>query len=166
MEMRSAPTMYVKYRGIFNLSEVLQAIREWYRADDYEFHLKKHKFKIPSPAGAEQEIDMHGEKKVTDYVRFHIDVFMRCWDLRDVELVKDGQKIKTNDGKIAIEISGKYELDWQKRFEGNKFLQALQDFYHDYIIKWKIKDYWEDMHLLKMEQLRRRIKEKIGHEVF
>jgi hypothetical protein len=158
-------TDFVKHRGIFSFSELLQGIRKWYVDDDYEFHIIAHKFKIPSPLGAEHEIEIHGEKKVTDYVRYHIDIFMKFYDVRDVELIKDGQKLKMNDGKLLIEIKCDLEFDWQQRFGGSKFLQALHDFYRNYIIKYKIKDYWEDILLLKMGELKRVIKEKIGLEV-
>jgi len=41
----------------------------------------------------------------------------------------------------------------------------LDAFYRDYIIKYKLADYWDDMILLKSGQLARVIKESLGQEV-
>ena len=165
MEKRSLPVTFPKHRGLFNFSELLKAIREWYVRDDFTFHIQKHAFKIPTPLGSEQEIKFHGEKKVTGYVSFHIDAFIRVWDLRDVEIIKDGKKIKTNDGRVAIEITPTLVLDWQKRFGGSKFLQFLQDILHKYVLRYKISDYWEDKIMFKVVQLAKIIKERFGYEV-
>jgi hypothetical protein len=73
------------------------------------------------------------------------------------------------DGQIMIEIIPALDLDWQKRFSGpapwKAFLAGLDSFYREYIIKYKIADYWDDMILLKSGQLARVIKESLGQEV-
>ena len=107
---------------------------------------------------------MKGDRKVNEYVKEIIEVAIRVWEMKDIEIIKDGQKIKTNEGKIAIEIGGNLSLDWQKRFKGNKFLQNLQDFFHKFIIRKDIGDQWEDNLLFKVMELTKLIQEKIGHE--
>jgi len=164
------PVTLIKHRGFFNYSKLLQSVRHWYIDDDYEvLDMPKFKQKYPSPTGTEYELEIHGEKKVTEYVKFHIDVFMRIYNLRDIEIIQEGKKIKLQDGQVQIEVRPILELDWQKRFSGpgwwGKFLQELDEFYRKYIIKYKIGDYWEDMVLIKGTQLARVIKEALGQEV-
>ncbi len=157
------PAMNVKFRGIFNFSEVMQSIKNWFKSYDYEFAEPTHKWKVPSE-GVEAEIKMSGDRKMNEYVKYYINVSIRTWDMKDVEVIKDGQKTKLQEGKISIDIDGKLELDWQNRFSGNKFLQNLQDFYHKFIIKQDIGDRWEDDLLIKVMDLTKIIRTKIGHE--
>ena len=161
------PATIIKHRGFFNLDKVLKTITDWYKNEDFdeEFNITDYKYKIPSPSGAEYEIRISGKKKVTGYVMYEIRVILWVFDLREVELIKDGEKIKTNEGRIIVEIYPELHLDWQNRFGGNKFLQRLQEFYHDYIIKYKIKDYWEDMCLIKAGQLIKLVQETLSQEV-
>ena len=164
------PVTLIKHRGFFNYSTLMQAIRKWYIDEDFDvLNLPSYKQKFPTPTGVEHEMKLHAEKNVTGYVRFHIDIFMRVYNMRDIEIIQDGKKLKLQDGQVQIEVIPKLELDWQKRFSGvgpwKKFLTALDEFYRNYIIKYKIVDYWEDMVLLKSGQLARVIKEALGQEV-
>ncbi len=164
------PVTLVKHRGFFNYSELSQAIRKWYIDDDYEvLNMPMYKQKFPTTTGVEHEFKIHGEKNVTEYVKFHMDVFIRIYNMRDVEIIHEGKKLKMQEGQVQVEVIPVLELDWQSRFKGPKpwkdFLSALDEFYRNYIIKYKIVDYWEDMVLLKSSQLARVIKEALGQEV-
>lgn len=90
---------------------------------------------------------------------------MKAEEISEVEIVKEGQKIKTQKGRIKVTVHGTMNLDWQKRFAGNKFLQYIQDFYHRYIIKEKIEDVWQDHLMLKAVTLKSKIQEKLESEV-
>ena len=165
-----APVTLIKHRGFFSYSQLLQSIRGWYVDDDYEvLDIPSYKQKFPTATGTEHEMKLHAEKNVTEYVKFHIDIFMRVYNMRDIEIIQDGKKMKLQEGQVQIEVKPMLELDWQKRFKGpdqwKKFLGYLDEFYRGYIIKYKIVDYWEDMLLLKSAQLARTIKEALGQEV-
>ena len=162
-KMSVMPGTNVKFRGIFNYSEFMQSIKNWFKDYDYEFQEPTHKWKVPSE-GVEAEIKMTGERKVNEYVKYHITVSIRIWDMKDVEVVKDGQKMKLQDGKVSVDVEGKLEFDWQNRFGGNKFLQHAQDFLHKFIIKQDIGDWWEDDLLIKTMDLTKTIRHKLGHE--
>jgi hypothetical protein len=157
------PQINIKHKGIFDLSEILQGIKGWFEGEYFKVHYPKHKLKQPA-GGWEHEMEIYGERKMNEYVKFKITLFIRLYDIKDVEIIKDGKKIKTNSGRITVDISGEIELDFENRFGGSKFLQALQDFYHKYIIKQDIGDYWEDDIMLKMVNLGKLIREKCQQE--
>lgn len=163
------PSTLIKHRGFLNYSALLQSIRKWFIDDDYIVQMTIYKKKYPTPTGEEHEQIIHGEKKITDYVKFNLDVFIRAMNMRDIEIIHEGKKMKMQDGQIQIEVIPKIEFDWQKRFAGpppwKNFLSALDSFYRAYIIKYKIDDYWEDILLIKSGQLSRVIKETMGQEV-
>lgn len=153
------PTMFIKHKGIFDLSDILQGIKKFLEDDYFKVHFPAHKLKQPA-GGWEHEMSIYGERKINEYVKFTIKLFIRLFDIKDIEVVKEGRKVKMNSGRIAAEISGVIDFDFENRFGGSKFLQGLQDFYHKYIIKQDIGDVWEDDIMLKMADLGKLIREK------
>lgn len=160
----SMPAIYIKHKGMFDLSDILKSIVKQLQDDSFKVHFSKHKYKVPSPKGGEQEIKFYAERKINEYVKFRIDVFIRVFDFKEVEVIKEGRKVMMNTGRIAAEISGVMELDFENRFGGNKFLQGLQDFFHKYVIHRDIGDVWEDDIMLKIVNVGRLIREKCEHE--
>lgn len=164
------PVQLVKHRGFFDYSELLQAVRKWFVDENFDtLDMPMYKQKFPGPTGTEHEFKMRGKKNITEYVKYDFEFSMRVYNLRDVEIIQDGKKIKVQDGQIWFEIAPVLILDWQDRFKGAgpfaPFITSLNEFYRKYIIKYTIVDYWEDMCLLKSLQLTRLIKEKLGQEV-
>jgi len=164
------PVTLIKHRGFFDYSKLLQAIRQWYVDEEFDsFNIGGYKQKFPTPTGTEHEVELGGTKKLSDYVKMEVEIFMRVYNMRDIEIIQDGKKMKLQDGQVQIEVRPGYDLDWQKRFSGagrfKNFVKALDEFYRRYIIKYKISDYWEDMVLLKSTQLAETIKEALGQEV-
>ncbi|MBN1644907.1 hypothetical protein JW851_02620 [Candidatus Woesearchaeota archaeon] len=153
------PDIFVKHKGNFDFDKVCQDIKSWYDEEGYEFHATKHKHKP-----AEEELKFHGERKITGYVKFYIYLLIRIRELKTVEIIKEGKKIEINNGLIAFNITPAYKLDYENRFGGNKWLIALQDIYHKYIIKRKLEDYWEDELYFQANDLIRAIKTSLEYE--
>lgn len=156
------PQTIIKHKGYMDFQKLNKTIYTWFTNEDYRSHEKKHKYK--GGGEAEYEIEFTGERKINEYVKFYLEVIIRAWEVKHVELTKEGQKIKTQYGRVHIIVKPSYDLDWQKRFKGNTFLQELQKFYHKYIIYKDINDKWEDALLFKSINLTRTIKEVFGHE--
>lgn len=164
MVSHGMPTTYIKHKGFLDVSKLIQSVRGWFISNRYDFHFSKEKYAGPATS-AEQELELFGEREMTEYVKFKITLLMRIWDLKEVEVVKDGEKIKATTGRIAIELGGELILDYRKRFGGNKFLQGLQDFYHKYIIKATIEEVWEEGWFLHVVDLGKLIRKQFQHEV-
>ncbi len=153
------PTIFIKHKGYFSFSKLMQDMKQWYDENYYEFHVNKHKHKA-----TEEEIGCYGERKVNDYLRYKLEIDMRVWELKEVEIVQDGKTVKKNYGRVGIHFKPSYTLDYEERFGKSKFLQAVQDFYHKYIIKRKIEDYWEDELFMQAGDLIRVIKTALEYE--
>ena len=164
MESIRGPTLWIKHKGIFDLNELLQVIKDFWEQDFFKVHMPKYKYKIPTPKGQQHKVNMYAERKMSEYVKFTVKIFIRAFDYKEVEIVKDGKKIKTGQGRLTVEVDGVLDLDFEKRFNGSAFLQGLQDFYHKYIIKYDICDYWEDELVLKMVGVAKLIREKCEQE--
>jgi len=134
----------LKYTGIIDADKLFKTMYSWYINQGYEFHEKQLKHKVPSPAGAEQEIEWTGWRKINGYVRFWVDVFIHIWEMKDVNVIINGKKEVKQQVKMSIEFSGRVDLDYTNRFGGSRFLQMLHDWYINYVIKKDIDIIWTD----------------------
>ncbi len=154
----------IKFIGIFNLPGMMRTMRNWIVNQGYEFHEKGLKHKVPTPAGAEQEFGWWGWRKVNDYVKYHIDIYIHIWELHDVEVVREGKKQKLQNARVQIEITGRCELDWSNRFGGSRFLLALADFYDNYIVRRNIDLVYTDQLYYRLYKLQKVVKEFLEFE--
>lgn len=153
-------TTTVKHRGYFNEVEVMHAIHDWFEKN--HLWLSKETYK---KSGITTKYKFSGERKYTDYLKWIISCYIVIYQIEDVEIIKEGQKIKTNHGKFYAEIKGTLVVDWQNRFSKSKFLEKLGTFLRKYIFKYKIGDMWGDEVAIKVGELADVIKAKLGSEV-
>ena len=125
----------IKYDGIFDLDKLYMVIQQWIIDQGFYFEEATVKHKVPSPAGAEKDYDFTGWRKINEYVKFHIRAYIKAYTLKDIEVIKEGKKRKLTKARLKIYIMGEVELDYNDRFEKNRFLLSLRAFYHKYIIK-------------------------------
>ena len=157
------PVSTIKYAGFVDEKKVLNAIRAWFIDEGFEFREPTYKHKVGAE-GLQIEVKMNGEKRVTSYIKFIIEMHMWIREIKEVPVVKDGVQQMAKEGKFWIETGGTLEMDWQNRFEGNKFLQALHDFYLKHIAFQKIQMKWWDTLYYKIYKLNSVIRNAIGFE--
>ena len=154
----------IKYRGIFDIQGLMRAMQQWIVNQGYEFHEVSVKYKVPTPLGAEPEFGWWAWRKVNEYIKFHIDVYFHYWEVKDVEVIRNGKKEKSTRAAVQIEIRGRTELDWQNRFGGSRFSQALGDFYNRYIIRKDLDLYWTDQLYYRLYKLHKVAKDYLEFE--
>ena len=153
----------IKYRGFYDNDEVLQSIYNWFSENDFWFDVDKYKH-TGLATGIKLKINISGTKKITEYLKWKAEVYIVVYDIEEVEVIKEGKKIKMHNGKFSAELKGTLILDWQKRFSQGNFLQKLGDFLRNYVLRYKIVDEWEDELADKMLELANLIKTKLGSE--
>ncbi|MFA5142194.1 MAG: hypothetical protein WC471_04460 [Candidatus Woesearchaeota archaeon] len=132
----------IRYTGVFDFDKLYKSITKWYKAHGYDMQEKKYVHK-----GKELEFEWFGDKKITEYYKYEIEVALFIWEFGETEVVKDGQTIKMNKGRIQMVIKGAYVLDYAKSWgstpapvksisdiPNKKFVHYMQDLYHKYII--------------------------------
>lgn len=149
----------IRYKGVFSFEELLSFFRSWLKDNNFFILEPKYKYRPK-----EQEVKLTGILKRNEYVMYTVEVTLKTEDVQDIELVKEGKKLNMQEGKLSIIFEGRMELDWQKRFQGNKLLIALQDFFHKYIIKKKIEEEWMDWFDKRFRQFRNEVEAKVFKE--
>ncbi len=103
---------------------------DWIQEEKYEEKLN----------GNQKDIDVKwvGTKKLTDYFRVWIEVSFEIRDLEEVEIIKDGEKTKSNKGRFKISVNGFLERDYQGKFERSAFNKFLRSIYEKWVIPSRI----------------------------
>ncbi len=148
----------IRYSGIFDWDGLYLAIADWFKRYRYFFHEETYKHKVPSPFGAEQELDWWGEIEVNEYIKFKIRVEFHIWDMTEVEIVKDGKKKLLTNARIQIKLSGVLTRDFQGKFDKNKWTKALRTFYNEYMFRRLFESGYSDMLYYRMWNLHTYIK--------
>ena len=106
----------VRYKGDFDLQGLLRMIYSFIKNKDYDFYEPKHKAKIP-----ELEIKWIGEKKVTAYYMYKLEVVIKFYDLRETEVQDEkGNTKKMNNARFVIRIDGGIETGYSTEWDENK----------------------------------------------
>ena len=166
-EYHSTYKLTIKFNGIFDFSGLYRVSHDWMINQGYYFEEKLYKHKVPSPAGAEQDIEWEGWIKATEYIKYWIYMYIKLFDLKEIEVIKDGEKKKLYKARMIIEISGDVELDYTNRFGSSRFGLALRNFMHKHVWKHtegRIGSIWWDELYYRTFKLHQVIKEFLDME--
>lgn len=158
------PTELLKFKGIFDMEHLYRTLRGWFTRRGYYLEEPTYKSKPTAMGGTEDEIELKGYRKETDYFKFWVSVYIHTWDCKEVEVIKDGKKKKMNQARMTIKFGGYIESDYQNRWQSTPFLKWLNNMYENYIINPEISNVYEDKlyyYILKLYDL---AKECLGSE--
>tara|TARA_Y100000034_G_scaffold133517_1_gene199187 strand:+ start:1375 stop:1872 length:498 start_codon:yes stop_codon:yes gene_type:complete len=121
----------LNYDGLFNTHDFFTTIMAFYYERGYDM-LENRNHEFTTPKGKVLEIELKPWKKTTDYAKseFRIRIFIK--DLKDVEVNKDGAKVKIQQGNLQLILDAYLVTDYEDRLENKPyfyFLRALVDKY-------------------------------------
>lgn len=149
----------IMYNGVFDFEGLYRMMHAWLVNKRFIFHENKYKDKVFTPFGNELEIEWVAEKKVTEYVQEYITVHFHLWDFSEVEVIKDGKKMKMTKSRMLIKLDAKLELDYTKKFIGKgAFAEKLGKFYQNKVIYWEWRIKYADALTYNMYDLHHKIK--------
>ena len=112
------PVSYIKHRGFFDANALFGAIQKWFAEELYELHLNEFKQK-PGTLGSDYRYIVKADRKVTEFAKFHIELWVRCFNMKDVELIQDGKKIDSPSTEISgIPVSQGIDKEYCKALHG------------------------------------------------
>ena len=135
----------IKQKGIFDYPEFYRFCYEWLIDKGYWLVEKVYSEKI-NPDGKEVEIEWEATRKISDYFKFLLKINWRIIGMTDVEVEKNGKKIRMNKGYPEIKVAATLIKDYEHRWEGNAFLKFLRGLYDKYIIRGRIEHYEEKIY--------------------
>lgn len=126
--------MRMTYEGLFSVTELYKMIDEWFEEKNYDKKELKNVEKV-TPEGKYIEIIVEPWKKVTDYAKNVIRIRMIMTDIKDVEVEKDGVKVRLNQGKIQMVFDGYLETDYENRWEQKPTFFLIRTLFDKYFYK-------------------------------
>ena len=122
------------FEGIFDLNGLYRTIDSWFYEKNYDKWEKKN-FEQIMPTGKDIEIEMLPWKKTTDYFKNIIKIRMRFTNIKDVEIEKQGVKLRLNQGKIMMIFDGYLESDYDSKWEDKPLFFLLRTLFDKYVFK-------------------------------
>ncbi|OIO41325.1 hypothetical protein COX97_01885 [Candidatus Pacearchaeota archaeon CG_4_10_14_0_2_um_filter_05_32_18] len=132
-------TEKVKRSGIFNFKDVYQFTYRWFVDEGYDVEEQKY---IENVAGDSKDIEIKwvATKKVSDYFQNEIKSDWRIIGMTDVEVEKEGRKIKANKGTFEVKFTGNLKKDYEGSWEKSAMMKFLRGVYERYVIEARVKE--------------------------
>jgi len=137
----------IKKTGIIDLNGLFAAIPEWFERYNYTFFQKGHSEKVSS-TGRYIESVWKGERKVSYYVKYILQLEILARDINDVLVEDRGKKLKRTRGRIQLVFNSQLEKNYLKTFSETKgtFSYFIKLFYEKYIIRYWLKKHEEKLY--------------------
>ncbi len=128
----------IKHKGIFTFASFYKFCYDWL-VEETQLLMQETKY-VEKITGDTKELDVEWEgfRKLTDYFRFDIKIVYQVLGLKQIEIVKDGKKIKTNEGQVEMKVKGTLVRDYQGKFETTGFQKFLRSIYEKWVIPSRI----------------------------
>lgn len=128
------------YKGIFDLNGLYRAIDSWFYEKGYDKWEHKN-YEQVLPTGKDIEIELLPWKKTTEYFKNTIKIRIKFVGIKDVEIEKEGVKLKLNQGKVLAIIDGYLETDYENKWENKPILYFLRTIFDKYIFRGYFQQY-------------------------
>ncbi len=122
------------YEGIFSMPELYAIIDNWLREKGYDKMEKKNIEKI-TPEGKNIELLLQPWKKITDYAKIILNIRLIATGITEVEVEREGVKVKMNKGRVQVVFDGWLVTDWENRWEGKPIFFFLRQIFDRYVFK-------------------------------
>jgi len=135
----------IKYRGIFSFKDFYKFCYDWLTEETgMDVAETKYEEKL---SGDEKEVKVEwiGTDKVTDYFKFEAKVVFEIKNMKEVEIVQGGAKIKTNQGGVKTSVKGTLIRDYEGKFEKNAFQKFSRGIYEKWVIHSRVEQFEEKL---------------------
>ena len=128
----------VKYDGVFSYGDFYKFCYDWLTEELILVLTEKQYEEKISGNEKEVKIKWEGVKELTDYFKIEIKVEFHITNMVNVEINKDGNKIKMNQGKVKITTKGNLLRDYKGKFETHAFYKFLRGIYEKWVITQRV----------------------------
>ncbi|MBN1385954.1 hypothetical protein JW968_03175 [Candidatus Woesearchaeota archaeon] len=168
----------LKYRDVFHMKGLYQMIRFWLLYEDFvredydqpssEKYMEKLMLERREKGGhKEMWIWWRTFKDETKFFRLELDVDYHVLFMKDIEIMHEGVKLKTQQGEVEIKLTARVVMDPEGDWEKNKILKAfnLHNFVKKRLLKKELEGYKLKLYR-KTYELHRRIKQYLDMKGF
>lgn len=155
----------IKKVGIIDLDGLYKTMQRWFYDNKYYFDEPTSRIRPGSAAGVELEYDWRVWRKINDYAMHRIRVWFYLWDVKDIEVIKDGKKVKLTKCRLQIEFDGNIEIDYSKTYGKTWLGKLIFPIYNTLILQEeKVLSMWWDELYYRLYKLQTIAKEYLDME--
>ncbi|MDO8528908.1 MAG: hypothetical protein Q7S06_03390 [Nanoarchaeota archaeon] len=133
----------IKSTGVFSFEDFYRFCYDWL-SDEANLIVGEDSYKEKLSGDSKTvEIEWTCFRKITDYFRFDVKVVFRITNMTNVEIQKNGEKVKMNKGAVETSVKGILVRDYQGKFEKTGTQKFMRGIYEKWVIPSRI-DQYED----------------------
>jgi len=145
MEKETIFSSQIKYLGIFSLKDYYQFCYDWL-TEQIGLTLVEDKYSEKLNKDAKDiDIEWTAFRKVTDYFKFEFKIKYKIIALKNVEVVQNNAKVKTNHGEVKLILKGNLIRDYDGKFEKDSFRKFLRSIYEKWVIASRVEQFEENL---------------------
>lgn len=122
------------YEGLFNVHDLYKIIEVWFEERNYDKREIKN-VEMVKPEGKYVELEMEPWKKITDYAKMVIKIRITMQNLKEVEVERNGSKVKLNQGSLTLVFDSWVETDYEDRWETKPVFFFIRTIFDKYIYR-------------------------------
>ncbi|MBW2970749.1 hypothetical protein KY320_01160 [Candidatus Woesearchaeota archaeon] len=126
--------MTLSYEGLFDAAELYKMIDQFFWEKGYDKREIQNMEKVEQ-TGKYIELELQPYKKLSDYAKVIIRIYIRMFDVKEVEVEKDGQQIRLNQGRLNLIFDGFLETDYEGRWESKPMYVFMRTVFDKFIYK-------------------------------
>ena len=134
----------IEHKGVFDLKDLYNTMYDWLKRKGYAWAEKEYKDSQIAPGAKQIEIEWEATKEIDDYMQFVLTLNL-MFVVQDVEVEKEGIKVKAQSGNVSIKISALVLKDYGGKWE-KPISSLLREFYDKYIIGKRIESLERDLY--------------------
>lgn len=148
-----------KYAGAFHWGNLISTIKQWGEARGFDVRETLYKEKVP-----EIEISFEGERKRDEYLADYFSIAIHLWAVRDLPEPKGFIEGRGEFLVIGWVETG-YEDVYGKRPMRQGWLEKVDDFFKEHILKMRLDVEYYDPYIKEMINLSRTMQHSIGMDM-
>jgi hypothetical protein len=132
--------LVIKQKATFNLLELYNTIKSWFKLNKYTLFEKKYEDTIKEESRY-SKIKFVSSKKIDDYTKFRIDIGLDISNYKTIE----SKKNRLVEGTVTIKFESYLDSDYEERWENNPFYKFFRGIFDKIISQDKFSKYEEEL---------------------
>ncbi len=149
------PFMELTYKEIFSMKFLYTVVREWLMLNGYLDQVGEPNLTFVEVMYYERRLDVK-EMRIwwraqktpggSRYYRYRLRIDYRVVNMVNIEVVRNGRKMKVQDGEVTIEIHPSLELDYQNQWDKNPLLKWIEEIYRHRILHHRVEEHRRELY--------------------
>lgn len=132
----------LSYNGPLSIEDIYKEVEDWVKEKGMERELKK-KMEHVTPKGKEIEWTVECWKDLAAYAKDIVRLRALFHDVKEVDVLKDGKKMRINQAHVLLIFDGILETDLTQKWEQQPLFWFIRALFDKYIYKFHTEKFFD-----------------------